>query len=93
MAPKKFKSLSVSEKVYNKLREIAEKHGFSTLADTVAYLVSLEELVVSRLDTITRVSGNITATTGNITRTSGNVTTTSGNIRKRKTMLDIIHER
>jgi hypothetical protein len=77
----KFRSLSVSEAVYNKLREIAERRGFSTLADTVAYLVSLEELVVRRLESITTNAGNITSNTGNVTSSTGNPpvqTTTQG---------------
>jgi hypothetical protein len=78
MARGRFKSLSVSETTYNKLREIAERRGFSTLADTVAYLVSLEELVARKLE-------SITASTGNITRTSGNVTTSSGNVSRAPT--------
>jgi hypothetical protein len=69
----------VSEAVYNKLREIAERRGFSTLADTVAYLVSLEELVVRRLESITTNAGNITTSTGNITSNTGNVTSSTGN--------------
>jgi hypothetical protein len=92
MAKGKFKSLSVSEAVFNKLKEIAARRGFSTLSDTVAYLVSLEELILRRLEPVTTTSGNITSTAGNLpltevkqgvepnTRTSGNVTTSSGNI-------------
>ena len=81
MARGKFRSLSVSDTVYNKLREIAERRGFSTLADTVAYLVSLEELVVRRLESITSNTGNITSSSGNITTSTGNPpvqTTTQG---------------
>lgn len=66
MARGKFRSLSVSEAVYSKLREIAERRGFSTLADTVAYLVSLEELVVRRLESVTTSTGNVTSNTGNL---------------------------
>jgi hypothetical protein len=73
MARGRFKSLSVSETVYQKLREIAERRGFSTLADTVAYLVTLEELVVRKLE-------SVTASAGNITRIAGNVTTSAGNV-------------
>jgi len=92
MAKGRFKSLSVSEAVYNKLKDIATRRGFSTLSDTVAYLVSLEELILRRLESVTSTSGNITSTAGNLplvevkqgvesnTRTSGNITTSSGNI-------------
>ncbi|MCI4438149.1 MAG: hypothetical protein JHC33_15185 [Ignisphaera sp.] len=92
MAKGRFKSISVSETVYNKLKEIATRRGFSTLSDTVAYLVSLEELVLRRLESITTTSGNVTSSSGKLpatevnqvvetnTRTSGNITTTSGNI-------------
>jgi len=79
MGGERFKSLSVSEAVYNKLREIAARRGFSTLADTVAYLATLEELVLRRLESITTTTGNDTTSSGNITTTSGNVATTSGN--------------
>jgi len=81
LARGRFRSLSVSEAVYNKLREIAERRGFSTLADTVAYLVSLEELVARRLESITGNTGNITTSTGNITASTGNVTTNAGNVK------------
>jgi len=84
LARGKFKSLSVSDIVYNKLREIAERRGFSTLADTVAYLVSLEELVVRRLESITTSSGNITSSTGNITSSSGNIKSTTQSITQSK---------
>jgi hypothetical protein len=92
MAKGRFKSLSVSETVYNKLKEIATRRGFSTLSDTVAYLVALEELVLRRLESITTTSGNVTSSSGKLpaievnqlvesnTRTSGSITTTSGNI-------------
>jgi hypothetical protein len=79
MGGERFKSLSVSEAVYNKLREIAARRGFSTLADTVAYLATLEELVLRRLESITASTGNDTTTSGNITTTTGNVATGSGN--------------
>jgi len=79
MGGKRFKSLSVSEAVYNKLREIAARRGFSTLADTVAYLATLEELVLRRLESITTSTGNDTTTSGNITTTTGNIATGSGN--------------
>jgi hypothetical protein len=79
MGGERFKSLSVSEAVYNKLREIAARRGFSTLADTVAYLATLEELVLRRLESITTSTGNDTTTSGNITTTTGNVATGSGN--------------
>jgi hypothetical protein len=71
MARGRFRSLSVSETVYNKLKEIAERRGFSTLADTVAYLVSLEELVVRRLESITSNTGNVTTSSGNIAPNTG----------------------
>lgn len=81
MARGRFKSLSVSETVYNKLKEIAERRGFSTLADTIAYLVSLEELIVRRLEHVTTNSGNVTSSTGNVTTNSGNITPNArGNI-------------
>jgi hypothetical protein len=64
LARGKFRSLSVSDTVYSKLREIADRRGFSTLADTVAYLVSLEELVVRRLESITSNTGNIPSNVG-----------------------------
>jgi len=79
MGGERFKSLSVSEAVYNKLREIATRRGFSTLADTVAYLATLEELVLRRLESITASTGNDTTSSGNITTTTGNVATGSGN--------------
>ena len=79
MARGRFKSLSVSEAVYSKLQEIKSRRGFSTLADTVAYLATLEELVLRRLESITTSTGNNTTTSGNITTTTGNVTTGSGN--------------
>jgi predicted DNA-binding ribbon-helix-helix protein len=87
MARGRFRSLSVSETVYRKLKEIAERRGFSTLADTVAYLVSLEELVASKLESInvTRSSGNNTTSAGNVTRSSGNNTTSAGNVASRGT--------
>ena len=78
MARGRFRSLSVSETVYNKLREIAERRGFSTLADTVAYLVSLEELIVRRLESVTSNTGNVTTSSGNVTANTGNVTSTGG---------------
>jgi len=85
MAKGKFKSLSVSETVYNKLKDIATRRGFSTLSDTVAYLVSLEELILRRLELVTTSSGNLPLAevkqgVESNTRTSGNVTTSSGNI-------------
>jgi hypothetical protein len=80
MARGRFKSLSVSDTVYNKLREIAERRGFTTLADTVAYLVSLEELVVRRLESITSSTGNVTGNSGNVTTSAGNVTSSTGNV-------------
>jgi hypothetical protein len=70
MAKGRFKSLSVSETVYNKLKEIAARRGFSTLSDTVAYLVALEELVLRRLESITATAGNVTATSGNLSATN-----------------------
>lgn len=79
MGGERFKSLSVSEAVYNKLREIATRRGFSTLADTVAYLATLEELVLRRLESITASAGNDTTSSGNIATTTGNVATGSGN--------------
>jgi len=76
-----FKSLSVSERVYEKLREIAERRGFATLSDTVAYLVTLEEEVYRRIEQlVTSSSGNVTSSSGNVTSSSGNVTSSSGNI-------------
>jgi hypothetical protein len=80
MARGRFKSLSVSDTVYSKLREIAERRGFTTLADTVAYLASLEELVVRRLESITSSTGNITCNSGNVTTSTGNITTIAGNV-------------
>ena len=65
MARGRFKSLSVSEAVYNKLQEIKSRRGFSTLADTIAYLVTLEELVLRRLESITTTTGNVTTGSGN----------------------------
>jgi len=61
MAKGKFKSLSITEPVYNKIKEIASRRGFSTLADTIAYLVTLDDI-------ITTSSGNVTTTSGNIIR-------------------------
>jgi len=78
LARGRFRSLSVSETVYNKLREIAERRGFSTLADTIAYLVSLEELIVRRLESVTSNTGNVTTSSGNVTSNTGNVTSTGG---------------
>jgi len=54
----------VSETVYNKLKEIAERRGFSTLADTIAYLVSLEEEILRRLDSLTSNTSTSTTTSG-----------------------------
>jgi len=65
MGGERFKSLSVSEAVYDKLREIAARRGFSTLADTVAYLATLEELVLRRLESITTTTGNVATGSGN----------------------------
>jgi len=59
-----FRSISVSEAVYNKLKEIAERRGFSTLADTIAYLVTLEEEILRRLDTLTNSISTSTANSG-----------------------------
>jgi hypothetical protein len=61
MAKGKFKSLSVTNPVYDKIKEIATKRGFSTLADTVTYLVTLDDI-------ITTTSGNNTTNTGNVIR-------------------------
>jgi len=52
MAKGKFRSISVTIEVYEKLKRIAEKRGFSTLADTVAYLVAIEEEVLSRFEKV-----------------------------------------
>jgi len=98
MAGGRFKSLSVSDKVYEKLKEIAERRGFATLADTIAYLVTLEEEVLRRLEHVTTARGNITATRGNVTANSGNITSTGGNVgrtkvfcKKRGEIVDIKH--
>jgi hypothetical protein len=53
MAGGKFKSLSVTLDVYEKLKKIAEKRGFATLADTIAYLVTLEEVYSNLERTLT----------------------------------------
>jgi len=83
MAKHRFKSLSVSEKVYEKLKEIAERRGFATIADTIAYLVTLDDEVYRRLEqltiTVTTSRGNVTTNSGNSTSVRGNVTTNSGN--------------
>jgi hypothetical protein len=57
MAKGRFKSLSVTVEVYEKLKRIAEKRGFATLADAVAYLVAIEEEVLSRLEKVLGMSG------------------------------------
>ena len=64
MPSRGFRSISVSETVYNKLKEIAERRGFSTLADTIAYLVSLEEEILRRLDSLTSNTSTSTTTSG-----------------------------
>jgi len=96
MAKHRFKSLSVSEKVYEKLKEIAERRGFATIADTIAYLVTLDDEVYRRLEqltiTVTTSRGNVTTNSGNSTSVRGNVTTNSGN-KPSKTAMDILRER
>jgi len=91
MAGGRFRSLSVSDKVYEKLKEIAERRGFATLADTIAYLVTLEEEVLRRLEHVTTARGNITASRGNVTANSGNVGRTKVFCKKRGEIVDIKH--
>jgi hypothetical protein len=55
--------------------------GGSVACWAATYLVSLEELVVRRLESITTSTGNITTSTGNVTTSTGNhpvQTTTQG---------------
>jgi hypothetical protein len=68
----------VSEAVYNKLKEIAERRGFSTLADTIAYLVTLEEEILRRLDMLTN-SISISTANGGRRKTSPDFTSTINN--------------
>jgi hypothetical protein len=65
----------VSEAVYIKLKEIAERRGFSTLADTIAYLVTLEEEILRRLDMLTN-SISISTANGGRRKTSPDFTST-----------------
>jgi len=78
MARGRFKSLSVTLDVYEKLKRIAEKRGFATLADTIAYLVTLEEEVYSKLEKALRdISIRPQATSTNPVNTYTSINTTS----------------
>jgi len=74
MARGKFKSLSVTLDVYEKLRKIAEKRGFATLADTIAYLATLEEVYSSLERTLTDILVKLEKLLTNTSARSGDFT-------------------
>jgi len=99
MPKKGFKSISITEETYRKLIEIRDRRGFATLSDTITYLVTVEQLILTKLEEVTTSRGTVTATTGTVTTGSGTITTSSGTIttssgkrKERKRAIDILRK-